>query len=299
MAIIKQNTVFQRQFNLKLTGTQNPATGKAGSLVAKISKNGAALATPAGAVSELAQGAYVIAYTAADTNTVGSLGLYVTDAACDPYNAPDLDQILPGTLLTGGTGADQINPSAGGVLLAASDLTATFVSQALVPFGVQSVIDGAPTANGFVSGLTGTSADDDFFRGYLIQFISGALAGENRQILSYTASTKRIVPTHPFTRAPANGDTFRLVTAVDVSAAAGMDRLLGLTAENVVEDDVVMDPNGSGYRVSWNYYLYDTAAHATAHVTGGGGGTGLLYKYAVLRVITSGIVKRATVTRVL
>lgn len=49
-----------------------------------LSKNGAAFAAPAGAVSELGSGWYKVAGSATDTNTLGALILHATAAGADP-----------------------------------------------------------------------------------------------------------------------------------------------------------------------------------------------------------------------
>lgn len=70
-------------------------------------------------------------------------------------------------------------------------------------------------------------------------------------------------------------------TAPDNAGVAALQnsvaRLLGLALENHVEDDIVRD--SSGNKTSCSLYLYDSAAHASAHVSGGGGGTGIVAKY--------------------
>lgn len=58
------------------------------------------------------------------------------------------------------------------------------------------------------------------------------------------------------------------ITTVAVAMAAKVDRIIGLTLENHVEDDIVRD--GDGNKTSCVIYCYDTAASATTHdkVTG-------------------------------
>jgi len=60
------------------------ATGK--TLTVTISKNGAAFASPAGAVTEIGSGWYKIAGNATDTGTLGPLAIHVTEASIDPYD---------------------------------------------------------------------------------------------------------------------------------------------------------------------------------------------------------------------
>lgn len=59
-----------------------PITGASPTVT--LSKNGAAFASPAGAVTELANGWYKVAGNATDTDTAGPLVLYATAATADP-----------------------------------------------------------------------------------------------------------------------------------------------------------------------------------------------------------------------
>ena len=90
--ILKSTTTFSLVFQLisssdHITGL----TGKAGSVVVSLSKNGAAGGTPAGAITEVDStnlpGVYKIAGNATDSGTAGPLWLYAKDAASDPYCA--------------------------------------------------------------------------------------------------------------------------------------------------------------------------------------------------------------------
>lgn len=105
-----------------------------------IRKSGGAFASPSGAVTEIANGWYKVAGNATDTNTLGPLLLHATAASGDPtdtsfevvaFNPQDAVHLgltaLPntavttnGSLLTSGTGTDQISVSAGKVLLQAT-----------------------------------------------------------------------------------------------------------------------------------------------------------------------------------
>lgn len=59
----------------------SPATGLAPTVT--LSKNGAAFAAPAGAVTEIANGWYKVAGNATDTNTLGPLALHASVATAD------------------------------------------------------------------------------------------------------------------------------------------------------------------------------------------------------------------------
>lgn len=84
-------------FLLVLTSDHiSPATGKTPTVT--LSKNGAAFASPAGAVTEIGNGWYQVAGHATDSNTVGPLILHATAAASDPsdreYGVVDADAVL-------------------------------------------------------------------------------------------------------------------------------------------------------------------------------------------------------------
>jgi hypothetical protein len=63
-------------------------TGKTGlSPTVTLSKNGGSFASPAGTVSEIANGFYKVAGNATDSNTLGPLALHATSAGADPADA--------------------------------------------------------------------------------------------------------------------------------------------------------------------------------------------------------------------
>jgi len=111
-----------------------------------ISKDGGAFASPSGAVSEIANGWYKVAGNATDTGTLGPIALHATAATADPcdlvagmvvaYDPQDAVHLglsaIPNTacttnasLLTSGTGTDQLSVSAGKVLLQATQTGVT------------------------------------------------------------------------------------------------------------------------------------------------------------------------------
>jgi hypothetical protein len=84
MIEIKQSTSVINLLFLMVDST-NHVIGKTGlSPTVTLSKNGAAFASPAGAVSELANGWYQVAANATDSATIGSLTLHATGTAADP-----------------------------------------------------------------------------------------------------------------------------------------------------------------------------------------------------------------------
>src|SRR5215471_2927802 len=77
------NTTVAVEFLLVLSSDHiTGATGKTATVT--LSKNGAAFASPHGAVSEIGNGRYMIAADAIDANTVGPLSLHATASGCDP-----------------------------------------------------------------------------------------------------------------------------------------------------------------------------------------------------------------------
>jgi hypothetical protein len=84
MIEIKQSSAVINLLFLMVDSTDH-VTGKTGlTATVTLSKNGATFASPAGAVSELANGWYQVAANATDSATIGSLTLHATGTAADP-----------------------------------------------------------------------------------------------------------------------------------------------------------------------------------------------------------------------
>lgn len=101
-----------------------------------ISKNGGSFASPSGAVTELANGWYLLAGNATDRNTLGDFIIHATGTGADPADSkftitafdpfdsvrmgltalPNAAAEAAGGLYTRGTGAGQINQSANGMI---------------------------------------------------------------------------------------------------------------------------------------------------------------------------------------
>jgi hypothetical protein len=81
--LVQQSTANDPLFFFLVLSSDHisPATGKTPTVT--ISKNGAAFATPTGAVSEIANGWYQVAGNATDTNTLGDILLHATEATSD------------------------------------------------------------------------------------------------------------------------------------------------------------------------------------------------------------------------
>lgn len=68
------------------------------------------------------------------------------------------------------------------------------------------VNDATPTATSFITALT--EATNDHYKNRIIEFTSGALIGQGREITGYNGVTKTITVNEAFTDSPANGDSF-------------------------------------------------------------------------------------------
>lgn len=88
MALIQQSTAYTRSF-LMVSSTDH-ITGLTGAAVTvNLSKAGAAFGAAAGAVTEIANGWYKVALTAADTGTLGDLAIHCTATGGDPTDFAD------------------------------------------------------------------------------------------------------------------------------------------------------------------------------------------------------------------
>ncbi len=90
--IVKSSTT--RVLMFLMVDSTDHVTGKTGlTPTVTLSKNGAAFGSPAGAVSEVANGWYKVAGNATDSNTEGPLALHATATGADPtdtiYNVVD------------------------------------------------------------------------------------------------------------------------------------------------------------------------------------------------------------------
>ncbi len=109
----------------------SPSTGKTPTVV--IRKQGGSFASPAGAVTEIANGWYQIAGNATDSSTLGPLLIHVTEASSDPFDCVyqivnyDRFTFLPPVNLT------QVSGSA--VSTSSAQIGVNVVSQANIDFG--------------------------------------------------------------------------------------------------------------------------------------------------------------------
>jgi len=113
MALLKKSTVRNRAF-LMVSNTDH-ITGKTGAGPAvTLSKDGSAFAAAGGAITELTNGWYVIAYTTTDSDTLGDLAVHITGTGADPTDF--VDQVvldLPGasvaSVVAGGLSQTDLN----------------------------------------------------------------------------------------------------------------------------------------------------------------------------------------------
>jgi hypothetical protein len=92
MSLLLQSTIFNKMFVL-VSSTDHVSLVTGAQPVALISQNGLSFVTPEGTISEVGYGWYMIAYTASDTNILGTLALHVTALGCDDFDS--VDQIIP------------------------------------------------------------------------------------------------------------------------------------------------------------------------------------------------------------
>lgn len=118
MALLKQSTVYTRVF--LMVQSSDHVSGIAGATVAvSLSKAGGAFAAAGGTVSEIGNGFYKIALTAADTNTLGDLAFHATATGADPTDFIDqvaaniLGDALPANVVQWNGGAVAAPASAG------------------------------------------------------------------------------------------------------------------------------------------------------------------------------------------
>lgn len=139
---IPQSTTIRVPLQAYLTSDHvTPATLK--TIAIQISKNGSAFANPSGGATnavEISNGSYYVDLTTSDTGTLGPLFVSGTASATDNliaiYNIvkatnggwsalPDTAATTNASLLTSGTGTDQVSVSAGKVLLQATQTGVT------------------------------------------------------------------------------------------------------------------------------------------------------------------------------
>jgi len=153
-----------------------------------------------------------------------------------PYIA---DQSLPGTPASGSLGQivkDQLDQAVS--TRATPTQVNAEVDQALQDIHLDhyigitgAVSDTTPAANNFDTNLASTT--DDWYKGMILLFTSGALDNLPRRINSYTGATKNVEVENAFPQAPANGDTFVLL---GIEALSGTGPTAAQVADAVWEE---------------------------------------------------------------
>jgi hypothetical protein len=131
MRLLKQSSTAQKLLFLMVSSTDHVTAVTGLSPTVTLSKAGAAFGSPAGAVTELANGWYVVAGNATDTNTLGALILHATGTGADPtdiyYDVVAFDPQVATNL--GLSALPTANPgAASGVLIAGSNAATTFAT---------------------------------------------------------------------------------------------------------------------------------------------------------------------------
>lgn len=175
MLLKQSQTAKVIPFLLVLTSDHiSPATGLTPTVT--LSKNGAAFASPSGAVTEIANGWYKIAGNATDTGTLGSLLLHATGTGADPTD--DRHEVVAYDP------DDSVRLGLTALPNAAAGATGGLAPMVLRGGTAQAGAGGTITLD------AGASATDDFYLLDYIHIVSGTGAGQARFISAYVGSTK-------------------------------------------------------------------------------------------------------------
>ncbi len=211
---LKQNSAGRPLlFQLVLASDHvTPATGKLGSLIVTISKVTAGFNSPAGAVTELANGWYVVAGNATDTDTLGPLLLYATATACDPcseeYQVAAYDNTNANNFGLAGIPNAAVNTNGGLPILSVSGTTLAYIVSAV-------------TTAGSVLG----NVEGDVF-GRVLGSSSTAFGGVGVHADVQTIKTQAVTCAAPVTVAAFMGNTTAFL-AVDASGRVDVGKILG------------------------------------------------------------------------
>lgn len=253
MFITQNQTAEPLCFYLVLsTDHISPATGKSPTVT--ISKNGAAFASPSGAVSEIGSGWYKVAGNATDSNTLGPLLLHATEASSDPSDkefkviAPSLQDgvhfgitSLPnaaagasgglptvdsanGVKVSVGTGTGQINAASGKVpaTVAAADVTGNLPSNVIQFSGQAVVLDGNNYPGVNVVDYKGAAAVAFPTNFASLSITAGGRVSVQGGILKNTASTIPFVMTDSASHVPVTGAVVTAMVSKDGGAFAAI-----------------------------------------------------------------------------
>src|SRR5690348_11570685 len=158
--LIKQSST-QSPLPFLLVQSSDHITGLTGATpTVTIRKVGGTFATPAGAVSEIANGWYEVAANATDTNTLGPILLHATAASADPSDilVAEIVAYDPQSATNLGlSGLSTANPgAAGGLQIAGSNAATTWASATVT--GTFTISDGivVTRSTGNASAITAT-----------------------------------------------------------------------------------------------------------------------------------------------
>lgn len=151
--MIQQSTTYTFTFLMVLTSDHiSPATTK--TVTVNLSKAGATFAAAAGTVTEIANGWYKCALTAADTGTLGDLSINCTATACDPTDTRE--QIVLFGPLTAVPTVIQIRTEMDTNSTKLANLDATISSRSTFAGGAVASVTGAVgSVTGSVGSVTG------------------------------------------------------------------------------------------------------------------------------------------------
>lgn len=209
-----------------------------------ISKNGAAFAAPAGAVTELANGWYKCAGNATDTDTLGPLVLHATASGADPVDdtftvvAYDPDDTvragltaLPNAvanaangLITNGSASGQLNVNSG-VAQANIGQVAGFAAPATSLGSWLSGFEENTAQGGGASTITlaaAASATDNIYNGRQVNIISNTGFRQTRVIVSYDGATRVATVDRPWAVNPDATSNYSMASLVAPRMDAGL-----------------------------------------------------------------------------
>jgi hypothetical protein len=287
--VVKQSSTARALVFLMVDSTDH-ITGKTGlSPTVTLSKNGAAFASPAGAVTEIANGWYKVAGNATDTNTLGAIALHATGTAADPTDSIVAEVVAYDPDDAAALGLSRIDAAITSRLaptVAARTLDVSSTGEAGLDFANVNLPVGAVPAlgiveNGTAQAATGTTlqgraadayaADTTPVGATLLAFGSTQGYWQARAITGYVAATKTYT-VDAWTVTPSGTITYIVIGTAPASATALPTVLLSpgtgtgqvlLTAGQVT---VGTNNDKSGYSLSQSF----PANFASMSITPGG-----------------------------
>lgn len=241
MQKIKQSSATRHIMFLMVDSTDH-VTGKTGlTPTVTISKNAAAFASPAGAVTEVSSGWYKLAANATDSNTLGLLALHATGTGADPVDFIAADVVaydpdnavrmgmtaLPnaaaeaaGGLYTRGTGAGQINQPANGQIDAnTAAMSAGVVTAAAVATGaIDADALAADAGTEIAAAILAAAADGSYTVVEILRVVMAVLGGQASGLTTTTALYKNAAGTKTRVTATVDADGNRsAITYTDLT----------------------------------------------------------------------------------